>query len=1032
MTANRVDNPNTTEVRSSGRALRARCVVRFNKAFADLGGIASTLLDELTDKEESYVCELLVAEHKQRVLYGARGKGFVVVYQGSEGLLFWDHKTRTVASISQENIPKTSIAPARSLMVEKQQKGEETIFQVKVEDPGLGRVRSEVTVMHRKEFDLFGPPLLRLLHCGASCHKTTGLPWQEIADAGVITREKTFGANDEFVSEMTLEDVEIVDINEEDFAAPEEYRPLQNSFRKPANPVPTSPKDEPDSSEIQTGTIKQALEGDGAVARKALRIKDSLTPDCLGSTRFGSVAASLHQDALTTAANAVNLVAPLLGPTTIAAGTWTVPWLASLAALPPTASGSGLFCFLRQARVTTSPPGPTGGGVGLLDRLAFRSLYERDASGSMRTQREFAAGTLATTLATWGVTAPADANLLAASGDLTAISLTDQRVITEAYETMELGVFRITGLPATLGPFSFGSLSLGRFSTPPLYTIGVTGIGGTVNFASLGGAPFVTTATIGSSGNFVLGLSLPAATVTGTITRSPTWFGWFVLTVGTVGFCISFPFFCPLAVTLAILAGFILTNVTTVTATLTGVTWTFNVQFDFDPSSERVEPFVSLIGRTGVVTVGTFGPTPNIIANAVDSLIAALGNLIDGWGSLLASEATKAVEKALREQGLQLPVAGRQNELRAIDGDAQSSSGSILQLTADIRPFDNVASQPFTTQVVTRSVMRQQLLVAHLNMRRDLNPQPTPPAPGPGPALTVGTFAGLGLSQNALNYYIFQQWITGRYEVTITDPALIGKFVSAAPKLFARLPIRIHMWPATPPRVEIAPHEIALATRPLVVFFDDVRACFEVPNAQGSDGPTPFVGVWELSCNFKASATVELSWPWVFGLRIDQVPAKASDYEPRTWEFVDPNVPAIMGTLAPQDIAQLVELIADLMISPMSAAMIGSPASVRPWTRPLPAMQQEVFPAIQPGTGIRAQQVYLELLARRKGLYVLTAIDTALLELFDGSGAPTLNLLLGLAGAPPPLPTTPAAMRCAQGVALRNFLLPLIGLPAGP
>jgi hypothetical protein len=330
--------------------------------------------------------------------------------------------------------------------------------------------------------------------------------------------------------------------------------------------------------------------------------------------------------------------------------------------------------------------------------------------------------------------------------------------------------------------------------------------------------------------------------------------------------------------------------------------------------------------------------------------------------------------------------------------------------------------------------MVRQLSFAHQDMRNGLNPQ-QPPPPGPGPAVTVGSFAGLGLSQNALNCYIFQQWLRGRFEVMITDPIKVKEFLLAAPPTFLMpkpLPTTVHIWAATSPRIEIASHEIALGTRPLVVFFDDVRACFEVPNVEGSDGSTAFVGVRELSCNFKTSATIELAWPFVFGLRLDTIPSLREVYEPRTWEIVHPNDPNIMGSVALQDLVLLVKLIAEELIAPLSASSVQAPAAVRPWTRPLPAIQQEIFPAVQPAAGLQAQQIYVEMLARRKALYVLPAIDTALLQLIDGSAKIDFNLLLSSANAPGPLPTTPLAMRCAQGASLRDFWLPKTGLPAGP
>ncbi len=1026
------------------KALRGRCEVRFDHTRASLGGITASLLTDLSHESNRYVCEFLLTPERQRISYGVGGKSeLTVVHLGKHGSLLWDRSTRTEVRLPSDAFPRTSLAPSGKIDVEEREEEEQTTYIFTAQDSSMGRIRHELTVSARKDLAPFGPSLMKMLHCGPTCHSHTGLPYDRIANAGLIVREKTTDAESgELISELIVESLEMVRVKESDFSPPKGYRPLeevmQRGVREPVVPPPA--KDAPNSANVQMDTIQQALDGPTTKVRDALRILDNLTPDCLGSTRFGSLTAFIHQDLLSVASNAINTCAPLLGPTAIAGGTWTVPWLANLAGIvSTTAPGTGMFSFLRVPRVVTSPPGTTGGGIGLLDRLAFRTLYERDGSGTIRTQREFAAGTLAATLTSWGVAGTAAAtSLIAASGDLTMIILPEQRTIVEGYERRELGVFTVTGLPATVPPMTspplgVGSMTFAGITTPPLFNIRVTGIAGTVNFASLGGGPLITAATVGNSGNFVLGLSVPSITFTATIARGVTWFGSTVLTVGSIGFCFAFPLLCPLAITLVVLAAFILNNVTVVTATATGVTWTLNVRFDFDPTTERVEPFVSLLSRTGTVTVSTFGPTPNIIANAVDSLVAAIGNLFDGWGALLADQGSKAIQQALRDQGLQLPVAGRQNEFRAVGGSAQSSTGGILQLSADIEPVDNVSSQPYTTQVDTSDGIRQQLLQAHLKIRQDLNPQ-VPPPPGPGPAITVGTFASLGLSQNALNYYIFHQWVQGRFEVATTDPAIINRFVTAAPQLFVRFPARVHLWPATAPRVEIAPHEIALKTRPLVVFFDDVRACFEVPTSRGgSDTNSATQGLWELSCNFKSSATIELAWPWVFSLRVDPVRASLSPDEPRTWEFVDPNVPAIMGNVGPHDLEKLVDLVADLFIAPISAVGVQAPASVRPWTRPLPALQQEVFPAIQPPAGIRAQQVYLEMMARRKALYILSAIDTVLFELFDGSGAPTLNtIILPLAGAPGPLPTTLFRMTRAQGAALRDFLLPLFGLPAGP
>ncbi len=526
-------------------ALRGRGIVRFDPKCVDMGGIAASLFDDISNHSDCYVFDILLTEDRQRVTYGTnKDKAFTVVYHRQEGMIIWDNTTRSVARIAADVIPRTSIAPAKAIAINTRENGEEIIFVVKSDDMSLGSVRHELTVSRRQDWARFGPALMTVLHCGPTCHAQSGLPWEQIASAGLIIREQTFveGGND-LISELNFESLDLVEITDQDFAPPVGYRPLEKLLKKAgkAKPHPRPSGDIPTSDEIQAAVVKQALEGTLGSTRNALQIEENLTPDCLGSTRFGSVTASLHQDFLTIASNAINLIAPLIGSTSIAGGTWTVPWLANLAAVTranPSAPGSGLFCFLRESRRPTLPPNPgPGGGGGLLDRLAFKSLYEEDAAGLLRTQREFAARTLPTTLATWGIRPPTDANLIAAAGNLKMVSPFDQRVITEGYETSELGVFTITGLPVIMGPFLFGSMTIGPqrigpittppLTTPPLFMIGISGLTGTVNFASLGGGPLITTATIGNVGNIVLGLRLPTSTFTATVARTsrmiPNW-----------------------------------------------------------------------------------------------------------------------------------------------------------------------------------------------------------------------------------------------------------------------------------------------------------------------------------------------------------------------------------------------------------------------------------------------------------------------------------------------------------------------------
>ena len=62
------------------------------------------------------------------------------------------------------------------------------------------------------------------------------------------------------------------------------------------------------------------------------------------------------------------------------------------------------------------------------------------------------------------------------------------------------------------------------------------------------------------------------------------------------------------------------------------------------------------------------------------------------------------------------------------------------------------------------------------------------------------------------------------------------------------------------------------------------------------------------------------------------------------------------------------------------------------WRRPFPNGQQQVF--------IEPQTLYMELLARRRALYMLPALNAPWLEFFDNSGAPLTASLLSTTAAP--------------------------------
>lgn len=957
---------------------------------------------------------LATAKRQQLTLFQDDKPGTTVVFHPDRSVSLHDHKLKTTVSLPAQDLPRFRLKPTVVSKPEIREEGSRAIVDISLDDPVLGAVHHQFVFSRDPQLAEFGPALFFLMHCGPGCHAHSRFPVEVLAKQGCLIEERAWVAgHKEPLMEMRLHP-ELIDTPEGAFETPKGYSPLELFLKERRKEVPV-PAEKP----VPAPGMKEAVQAAVSHTALALKIDQKLSPECMSSTRFGSISAILHQDLLNHASVAVNTVAPLLGTATISGGTLTVPWLASLAGINAgsgTAPGSGIFCLLRDPRTTTAAGGPSG-GEGLLDRIAARNLFEPDGNGLTLLERQFNDGTLAATLARWGVPAATAADLTTAAGNIRRLGIDDQIILVEAYETTDLGTYVLGGLPATLP-------ANGRpYSWKGLLDISLTGIAGTVNFASLGGGPLITGATIGNAGNIVLTLAVPTITLTATVTRSLTGLGWLVLAGGTVAACALLPFLCPLMIVIAGVLAFVTNNVTAITVACTGITLGLDVQYHFNPSTNRVDPFVTVLSQTGTVTVTSRWVTPNLIANMFDSLVTSLGNLFNAWLGLLAPEVAKGVELGLRDAGLRLPAGQGAPALEADGGMATSNAGVSLVLSADITPLGSIAAQPFVTQVPTRDTVRQQLEFAHILMHRDLNPQPATPPPGPGPVTTIGTYLGVGASQNALNYYIFKLWRQAVFEATVDDPATIVRLLALVPpNTFVRQPHRIHLWCATPPRVEVSLDGIAQGTRPLVVFFDDVRACFEI--SKGTNEGT--INAWELSFNLKTTGTVQLAWPWVFSLAVDDSRRTVSPSDLRTWEFVDPNVADIMGTLRPGDFEALVERLAAEFLRGISAAGIVAPPQPPAWNRRLVGMTQELLPSVAP-SGLSPQSIYMEILGHRKTLYLLSAVRTALLELVDGSGAPTLNLLLGQ----PVGAVSLANMTCTEGKNLW-WLLDAAGLDTFP
>jgi hypothetical protein len=766
-----------------------------------------------------------------------------------------------------------------------------------------------------------------------------------------------------------------------------------------------------------------------------------MTPECGPETRGGDIALSVHQDLFDTIHNIINMVGNLLGMATLSNGTITLPWLANLASIDGssggTAPGSGLFRLLRDPRAKQFKHTKASGGTGLLDLIAVMLLTQTDANGQTRLERAATSGSLAGTLARWGITAPTAAALAGTTppGDFEALlSLPNgqgmQIEILEGFEKNELGVISISGLPATVSA---------SWSWPPgspaLINASMSNITGSIDFSSLPAFPggMISGATIGSAGDVQFGLLLPNILLSATLSCSATAAGGALLGAAAGIACALAPWTCPFVIVLGTVILTILEQITEVEVNATNVGFSVDVQYQWDSTNSMVNPFVTMTPTSGslILTSSWTG----VLAPFIDNFFEVLGDAFNIWLDVLAKILPGVLQNFLRNSGFGFPPGT--SALIASSGEAESVPGSMLTLSASVQLASGTANVPYSTQVDVPQNIAPNLQNTLVLLRNSVNAAPSggAPAPGIGPgvgiALNIATYLAIAASQNVLNYYIFQQWQANQFSVTINDPATIDAVLASAAPIFAGMPPpdTIKLWPAVAPRVEVSMESIVLGMqsvatgnappsppfRPLTAFFDDVRACF-------SSGDSDAI---EFSFNFKTSATVNLSWPAIFQLFLDDAatPSQATDFD-----LFFSGAPKEMTTIPFASLQTLANSLAAQIIDELSASAITAPAASdrAVWPRPMPNVQQDI---VQPPQGIQGANpgdaFQLDILGQRRILYMFTELNTPLLELIDTSGgqpdiAPYLSLPLTKTVNLASLTDTPPGSSTSQGVILRE------------
>jgi hypothetical protein len=1034
-------------------AARARLVlsgdhgVRFSEPFASL---AKSFLNASVPVEMEF---LVGAKQQRSTIRLDKVNVTSILLSAFRPVELWDHAHRGYFECTKENLPQIVATAPKISRLERDDKDDEHTLRFAVNDSDYGTFHLRLRLSPSKELARFGPALLRLLYCGADCDPGRALPLPDLADAGCIERATLLANDGRQLSEIEFFELKLVPFDPAAFTRPAGFAPLVERLI-PGKDFPartlTPVLDLAPAQPVEM----QAL--DFVVPLSNLPVENQ-TESCLGETRYGSLATTFNQELFNHLSTLVNAAAPFAGTATIADGMMNLPWMRSIssiraaavrAATPPT--GVGLAFFLHEPRSRTQGS-PNPGGKGLLDRLAFSILTARAPTGRTRLEEEARAGTLETTLTTWGLDAATIADALAAGGNPSLMTFASRVAIVAAYQDMEFGVIDVAGLPSALPVDGPGGVS--RFyGIPGLYEVRIHNIGGTISFPGLGsGAPAViSTPRIGSAGDVSFGLALPNIDLTGRLNRRTTAGVNVGVAIVTGVACFLVPYVCIAVAAGAGAALAVLNNLQTVRITIRGTSASVTATFEWNATLGCVAPRVDLSGTRGTIDVVPTWDSANLVGNLVDSLVAGLIDLFRTWEAIFWDAVKKGLESGLRGIGMTLPhfQDSRPDNIRALRGRAVSEPGKQLVLTAALAPISGQAVEPSLTQVPTEQEIG--VLLATLLDRVDTQGNPPPPAPSAPRILKSASYLGTAHSQNALNTYLFDMWRKEAFSITFDGPATLSQLTSVNPTIQFSTGERkpaleqanvsmIHVWPACPPRAEImmsqlqqrdpldpapppAPVPAGPWSRggpPLLLHFDDLRVCMErirpgvLPSVVA---PSAIRGMQELQLRGTIPASVALTPRLHPELEIDIRRTGRSE----AIDFIDTRDADLLRSTPIGSFNQLAQALFRIYLSRLGVQNRAAPQDFVLWTEPLPIRREMVA---GPVAGLGApQQLYNDVYLHRRSIGSLPLLQTTLLELFDGSGAPTLNGLLSSTGA------GLTTLTPAQGRALAGF----IPLPTGP
>jgi hypothetical protein len=679
----------------------------------------------------------------------------------------------------------------------------------------------------------FAKEISTLLFGGTDCHEASGYPISEIASLGAPLRGEFYTGDGTLpFSSFRLENLQILDVLPEAFVVPADYTDLNENIRSGRWPDKNQPGLEPvrpltirsdgywefaKESDTLPDNRPDAPSPDLGQGKYELTAGPVTGPECLPSTRGSIISLEVTQSLFDYLMELLNHISRRLTGFQGSNGKIIVNWLEqfknhALSRTPPMGNGASLYCALRDEPVPLAAVNTPEhvGGRGWLDKEA-----ESVARSRLSTNNLASLGLDPVMLQR--ITDPAF------GGNFDSLTPDDQRDLREQVLAKDFAAPELAYTNSTPFQKVFYDLLYVRVSNIDF----TFAINNTAIFSPI---------SIGPSGTVTLTITLPSAMGSAEIVRLPSevYLAYVFLTL--VG-CVSFPLLCWLIGPLTAVGVIILADWASAQVSMTGITMTLTVSPTVD-SDQFIRPKVSAVVAVTSISTTYISYVPTgihqlvaIIYTIILDLIAKL--VLPSLVQDLTAKLTAGLAKYTFPIGIEgmgfTPLSSRVAGVATVPATAATPRAlGHIYLETEVEPVTGLEVNPFITQV-------------------DLNPEVTliPEAAKFSAAGSGAHFLSLAISQNFINQYLLGLWANGEFNYNSFSPSELATLSNLLPSGGPIPPgsqIEVSWWPATPPRIQIAPVLASQGNNYLLAFFDDVRLCIHqrfvsLLNAQVTLGP---------------------------------------------------------------------------------------------------------------------------------------------------------------------------------------------------